>query len=225
MITCIIPARSGSKRIKNKNLKNFFGKPLIYYSIKLALKNKLFKDVIVSTNSKKIARVATKLGARVPYLRSKKNSTDNTPIIKVLKEVVDKLKLKDDYLCCLYPTAPFLKEKDLKRGLKKIGSNYDQIIAISKFSSPTQRAFVKYRRSLIKFTNPKYRLTRSQDLAETFFDSGTYAIYKKRTIINYEKIKNLKIGFVELDRYSAVDINNDDDLNFAKFIFKFKNNK
>ena len=72
MITCIIPARSGSKRIKNKNLKNFFGKPLIYYSIKLALKNKLFKDVIVSTNSKKIARVATKLGARVPYLRSKK---------------------------------------------------------------------------------------------------------------------------------------------------------
>ena len=47
MITCIIPARSGSKRIKNKNLKNFFGKPLIYYSIKLALKNKLFKDGFV----------------------------------------------------------------------------------------------------------------------------------------------------------------------------------
>ena len=118
----------------------------------------------------------------------------------------------------------FVKRKRFKKRFKKIGSNYDQIIAISKFSSPTQRAFVKYRRSLIKFTNPKYRLTRSQDLAETF-SIVELIIYKKRTIINYEKIKNLKIGFVELDRYSAVDINNDDDLNFAKFIFKFKNNK
>ena len=72
MITCIIPARSGSKRIKNKNIKKFFGKPLIYYSIKLALKNKKFNKVIVSTDSKKIARIAKKLGASVPFLRSKK---------------------------------------------------------------------------------------------------------------------------------------------------------
>ena len=75
MITCIIPARSGSKRIKNKNLKIFFGQPLIYYSIKLALKSKIFSDVIVSTDSKRIARIAKKLGASVPFFRSKKNSS------------------------------------------------------------------------------------------------------------------------------------------------------
>lgn len=222
MITCIIPARSGSKRIKNKNLKIFFGQPLIFYSIKLALKSKIFSDVIVSTDSKRIARIAKKLGASVPFFRSKKNSSDNTPIIDVLKEVVNKLKIKDNYLCCLYPTAPLLKEKDLKKGLKMINDKYDQIVAISEFVSPIQRAFVKHNKSFIKFINPNHKFSRSQDLRKTFFDTGTFAIYKKKNISNYKKIKNLKIGYVEIDRYSAVDINNNDDLNFAKFLFKFK---
>lgn len=222
MITCIIPARSGSKRIKNKNLKKFFGKPLIYYSIKLALKSKVFNDVIVSTDSKKIEKIAKNLGAKVPFLRSKKNSLDNAPIIDVLKEVVSKAKIKEEYICCIYPTAPLLKVKDLKKGIKMINDNYDQIIAISEFVTPIQRAFIKYKKSFIKFINPKYKFSRSQDLNKTFFDTGTFAIYKNKNIINYKKIKNLKIGFVEIDRYSAVDINNNDDLDFAKFLFKFR---
>ena len=222
MITCIIPARSGSKRIKDKNLKKFFGKPLIYYSIKLAIRSKVFNDIIVSTDSKKIEKIAKNLGANVPFLRSKKNSLDKTPIIDVLQEVVSKLKIKEEYICCLYPTAPLLKENDLKRGIKIKKNNYDQIIAISEFVSPIQRALIKYRRSLIKFINPKYRFSRSQDLDKTFFDTGTFAIYKKKNISNYKNIKNPKIGFVEIDRYSAVDINNNDDLNFAKFLFKFR---
>jgi len=224
MITCIIPARSGSKRIKNKNLKNFYGKPLIYYSIRLALKSKMFSNVIVSTDSKKIAKIAKKFGANVPLLRSKKNSSDNTPIIDVLKEVVNKLKIKDDFICCLYPTAPLLKEKDFKKGLKIMNNKFDQLVAISEFVSPTQRAFIKYNKSFIRFVNPKYKFKRSQDLNKTFFDTGTFAIYKNKSISNYKKTKNLKIAFVEIDRYSAVDINNNEDLKFAKFLFKLKKN-
>ena len=68
---CIIPARGGSKRIKNKNIKNFFGKPLIYYSIKAAIKSNIFDKIIVSTDSKKIASIVKKYGAEVPFLRSK----------------------------------------------------------------------------------------------------------------------------------------------------------
>lgn len=224
MITCIIPARSGSKRIKNKNIKKFFGKPLIYYSIKLALKNKKFNKVIVSTDSKKIAKIAKKFGASVPFLRSKKNSSDKTPIIDVLKEVVQKSNIKESFVCCLYPTAPLLKEKDLKKGLKMICDKYDQIVAISEFVSPTQRAFKKHGKSFIKFINPKYKFRRSQDLNKTFFDTGTFAIYKNNIILNYKKIKNPKIGFVEIDRYAAVDINNNKDFKFAKFLFGLKKN-
>ena len=80
---CIIPARSGSKRIKNKNLKIFFKKPLIYWTINCALKSKLFKKVIVSTNDKNIAKYARKFGAEVPFLRSKKILVTQLPSIRL----------------------------------------------------------------------------------------------------------------------------------------------
>ena len=66
---CIIPARSGSKRIKNKNIKLFFGKPIIYYSIKAAIKSKCFSNVFVSTDSIKIKKISESAGAQVLYPR------------------------------------------------------------------------------------------------------------------------------------------------------------
>ena len=74
MNIAIIPARSGSKRIKNKNIKRFCKKPIIYWSIKAAIKSKVFKKIYVSTDSKKIANLSKKFGAEVPFLRSKKLS-------------------------------------------------------------------------------------------------------------------------------------------------------
>ena len=222
MSICIIPARSGSKRIKDKNIKLFFGKPLIYYSIKLALKTKLFKRVLVSTDSKKIAKVAKGYGAEVPFLRSKKNSNDKAPIHEVLKETIKNLGLKSQFVVCLYPTAPLLKALDLKRGLRKAKKNYDQVIAISKFQSPIQRAFRVYNKKYIKFINPKYKYYRSQDLENRYFDTGTFAIYKTNIIKNYIKKKNLKIGFIEIDKLSAIDINEKEDFEYAKMLFKLK---
>ena len=74
MTICIIPARQGSKRIKNKNITIFNGEPIIYYAIDLAKKSKLFSRIIVSTDSLKIAKIARKYGAETPFLRSKKLS-------------------------------------------------------------------------------------------------------------------------------------------------------
>ena len=68
----IIPARQNSKRLKNKNLKNFLGKPLIYYSINELKKSNLISEVVVSTDSKRITKISEKLGAIVPFLRNKK---------------------------------------------------------------------------------------------------------------------------------------------------------
>ena len=80
---CVIPAREGSKRIKDKNIINFINKPLISYSIKNAIKSKLFDEVIVSTDSKKIKKISEKFGAKVPFFRSKKLSNDNTGTMEV----------------------------------------------------------------------------------------------------------------------------------------------
>ena len=79
MSICIIPARSGSKRIKNKNIQKINGLPLIAITIRIAKKSKLFKRIIVSTDCPKIALISKKYGAEVPFLRSKKLSDDFTP--------------------------------------------------------------------------------------------------------------------------------------------------
>ena len=121
MNIAIIPARSGSKRIKNKNTKLFLKRPLLFYSIKLALKSKIFKKVIVSTDSNRIAKLANSYGAEVPFIRPKNISDDYTITSKVLLHAVKTIDVKKiKYICRIYPTAVLLREKFLKKGLKKI---------------------------------------------------------------------------------------------------------
>ena len=87
-ILCLIPARGGSKEIKNKNLLPLKSKPLIYWSIKLAKKIKFFDRVVVSTDSLKIKSVAEKFGAEVPFIRPKKISKSQTPMIDVINHCI-----------------------------------------------------------------------------------------------------------------------------------------
>ena len=112
----VIPARGGSKRIKNKNIKNFCGKPIIAYSIQAAKKSKLFSRIIVSTDSNRIAKIAKKYGAEVPFTRPKKLSDDYTGTVEVMAHAVNLIKKSDPNIlgaCCIYPTAPFIQANDL----------------------------------------------------------------------------------------------------------------
>ena len=90
MTICIIPARSGSKRLKNKNIKKFDGKPIISYAIKIAQSSGLFSKIIVSTDSKKISNIAKRYGAEVPFLRSKKLSDDFATTSEVIIDCIKK---------------------------------------------------------------------------------------------------------------------------------------
>ena len=91
MNIAIIPARSGSKRIPNKNIKDFCGYPIIYYSIKNALKSASIDKVYVSTESSEIADVAIEYGAEVPFLRAKKLADDYTTTIDVVKDFISSI--------------------------------------------------------------------------------------------------------------------------------------
>ena len=110
----IIPARGGSKRIPRKNIKNFHGKPLIAYSIEVALKSKLFDKVVVSTDDEEIAKIAKEFGAEVPFLRPKELSDDFTGTGAVINHAINFLKEQGeniDFVCTIYATAPLLQEK------------------------------------------------------------------------------------------------------------------
>src|SRR5687768_14060625 len=116
----IIPARGGSKRIPRKNIKEFLGKPIIAYSIEIALKSGLFDEVMVSTDDDEIAQIAKKYGASIPFMRSALNSDDHASTSDVIMEVINnyaQLGRQFTYACCIYPTAPLLSVYSLKRGL------------------------------------------------------------------------------------------------------------
>lgn len=118
MNICLIPARKGSKRIKNKNIKNFYGKPIIYYSIKAALNSRLFDKIIVSTDCIKIKKIAIEAGAEVPFLRPKSLSGDKVidrDVIKHFLKFSNINKWKVELLCYIYPVNPLLKVSTLKK--------------------------------------------------------------------------------------------------------------
>jgi len=156
----IITARGGSKRIPRKNIKEFLGKPIIAYSIQAALESKLFDEVMVSTDDKEIAKIAILYGATVPFFRSEKNSNDYAGTEDVIKEVMDYYKENGksfDWLCCIYPTAPFITETKLVECMGEvIKSGANALVPVVKFSYPPQRAFILKENKYINYKWPKY---------------------------------------------------------------------
>jgi CMP-N,N'-diacetyllegionaminic acid synthase len=117
----IIPARSGSKGLKNKNIKELNGKPLLAYSIEAAKESKLFDEIMVSTDSNKYAQIARNYGANVPFLRSETNSSDKASSWNVVLEVLQKYLetgIKFNSICLLQPTSPLRTAKDIIEAYK-----------------------------------------------------------------------------------------------------------
>ena len=117
----IIPARSGSKGIQNKNIRELCGKPLLAYSIEAALNSGLFDDVMVSTDSEKYAEIARKYGASVPFLRSAETSSDQADSWDMVDEVLlgyRKLGKYYDTFCLLQPTSPLRTSDDIINAYK-----------------------------------------------------------------------------------------------------------
>ncbi len=142
----IIPARGGSKRIPNKNIRLFNNYPIIKYSIDAAIKSGCFHDVIVSTDNEQIAEIAIKYGASVPFFRSKNNSDDFATTADVLIEVLNNLEnINKTYqsLCCIYPTAPFVTEKKIINAMDLLQLNKtkaDAVVPVTEFSYPILRS-------------------------------------------------------------------------------------
>ena len=138
---CIIPARADSKGLKNKNILKFNKKPLIYYTIKAALKSKKIKRVVVITDSKKIANISKKIGAEVPFLRPKKLASSSSMVIDTYSYVIERLnkgnKKKIDEFISLLPTAPLRDFKDIDNAINLFKrKKADSVISMTEANYP-----------------------------------------------------------------------------------------
>jgi len=218
---CIIPARGGSKRIPRKNIKDFLGKPIIAYSIEVALKSGLFDEVMVSTDDAEIAEIALQYGAKVPFVRSKENADDFATLSDVIEEV--KIHYSDsfiyfDRICCILATVPFVTSDLLTETLQKmVEEQLDSVRPIIKFSYPPQRG-VKLADNKISFVYPEFSETRSQDLEPIYHDSGMFYW------MDYKKgLTGLNKGAIIISEKFAQDIDSVEDWEIAEF--KYKNFK
>ncbi len=224
MIIAIIPARSGSKRIPNKNIKLFRGIPIITRVIKKLSKSKIFDLIIVSTDSTKIAKIAKKNGAHVPFLRPKKISDDYTDTKTVIQHAIRYLKSKKIYpkfVCCSYPTSIYLKHKDLFQGFQRIKTKkWDFVFSAGKSLKSAYHSFEKNKSGSVKMLFSKYAEKRSQVVKDTFHDAGHFYWAKPETWLSKKKIFSKKSYPIIISRLRDYDINTIEDWKIAEKFWK-----
>ena len=226
MNVAIIPARSGSKRIPKKNIKQFCGKPIIAYAIEVAIKSKLFDKVVVSTDSKKIVNIAEKYGAIAPFIRPQRLADDHTGIDDVLIHALDCLykdNKKYSYACCIYPTTPLLTTALLSNGLSKLKDySASSCFPVVKFCSSIYRALEVNANGRLVMIQAENKMTRTQDLSSAYYDAGQFfwvdvkKYYKTKKILSSDTIPLL------LNRYEVVDIDTLEDWEFAELLFEMR---
>ena len=207
----------------------FCGKPIIAYSIEAALKSGIFSEVMVSTDSEEIAEIARKYGANVPFMRSEATSGDFATTSDVLLEVLDqyeKLGHTYTYMCCIYPTAPFVTGEKLKEGLDLLKKhNALEAMPVVQFSYPPQRAFVINSDNQMEYKEKQYITARSQDLRKEYHDAGQFYFYN---ISQYLKINGkIETGIVPIivSEMEVQDIDNEDDWKLAELKYSLLKRK
>lgn len=219
----IITARGGSKRIPRKNIKDFLGKPIIAYSIETALKANLFEEVMVSTDDEEIAEIAKQYGAKIPFMRSAKNSDDHSTTADVIVEVLNEYKKLNkifDYGCCIYPTAPLIQASKLQEAYALLQSqNADSVIPIVAFSFPIQRS-LQIQNNKLSMVEPQFLNTRSQDLPKRYHDSGSFYWFNIQKFLQKKKLITPNSCGLELSELEVQDIDNLSDWKLAELKYQ-----
>lgn len=222
MKIAMITARGGSKRIPRKNIKDFCGKPIIYYSIKAAFEAGVFDEVMVSTDDEQIAKISESFGAKVPFLRSEESSNDFATTVDVIEEVLDMYESRGiifDEACCIYPTAPFVTGEKLKQGMKKL-VDADAAMPVVAYSFPPLRSVVIADDS-IKPKWPEFMTYRSQDLETLYHDCGQFYCFRVSSFREHRNVIMGKTSPIVMDELEVQDIDNETDWEIAEFKYKY----
>jgi len=223
MNIAIIPARGGSKRIPRKNIKDFCGKPIIAYSIEVALDSGLFDKVIVSTDDAEIAEVAIKYGAQVPFMRPASLADDFTGTTAVAAHAIEWFSTQGisiDYACLIYPTAPLLQEEYLKQGFEKVKqTNCDFSFSATSYAFPIQRSLRVLENGGVEPMFKEHINSRSQDLEHVIHDAGQFYWGTPDVFNESLQVFSSRAKHINIPRGLVQDIDTPEDFEFAQSMF------
>ena len=228
-VVALICARGGSKGIPNKNIKILDGEPLIVRSINQAKKLKEINRVIVSTDSKEIANIASAAGAEVPFLRPKNLAEDNSSEWLVWRHALESIKKLDgdypDILIVVPVTSPLRNEDDLKKCLIEFNKgNADIVITVTKSHRNPYFNMVKINQEgLACLVIPQGKtIIRRQESLEVYDMTTVAYVTTPKFIIEKDGIFSGKVGHVQIPIERAIDIDNPFDLKIAELLLTAK---
>lgn len=228
-IIAIIPARGGSKGLPGKNIKELCGKPLIAWTIKAGLGSKYIDEVVVTTDSEEIARIARDFGASVPFIRPSELASDTATSFDAVKHAIDfyetELHKKFDYIVLLEPTSPLREKEDIDGMLDKIISMEEQFDAIVSLGEVHEHPSIM--KKIMGYEIEPYCMelvmaTRRQDNAIAYFPYGVAYIVKTGTLLEEKSFYPSRTTYQMIKRYQCYEIDDIYDFLAIENIMKFE---
>lgn len=226
MNLAIIPARSGSKGVIDKNVRDLNGKPLMAYSIEAAIKSECFDEVMVSTDSEKYADIARFCGARVPFLRSLENSSDRATSWEVVREVLNRYQeqgMQFEMVTLLQATSPLRTADDIISAYEIYKEKHaSSVVSVCEVeTSPLLCNTLQAGNSLEGFISREVRDKRRQDLPQYYRVNGAiYMLKINNSNMKFELYGKSSYAYIMCQR-NSVDIDTEYDFFLAEQILKY----
>ncbi len=226
---CVICARKNSKGLKNKNFKKLNGKPLIFHTISLAVKSKIFNKITVSSDSQKILNFAKRNGANVTLLRPKSLSRDDTPKINAIKhafkETEKTTNIKFDFITDLDVSSPLRNMQDLKNSfnLFKNKKKYGNLITICDSRKNPFYNMVKLKNNVVsKIFKSNININSRQNAPRSYDMNASIYIWKRKSLLNDKRIVNDKTLAYKMPLTRSIDIDTKEDWKIVECLWKNK---
>lgn len=220
-IIAIIPARSGSKGLKDKNIRLLNNKPLISYTIEAARECGFFDCIFVSTDSLKYAKIVENYGVDVPFLRSSENANDCSSSWDVVREVISKLDKEFDIVVLLQPTSPLRTSKNIKEAVDLFfQKNADSLFSICETSHSMFwcNTIDETTFSAKDFIKKEYQIPR-QNLPKSYTINGAVYIVKTENLNNLDLYSSKSFVYI-MNKKQSIDIDDELDFQYADLLLK-----
>ena len=222
----VITARSGSKGIRDKNIRLLNGKPLLAYSIDAAKESNMFEEIFVSTDSEKYAEIAREFGAQVPFLRSRENATDSASSWTVVREAIamyQKAGKEYDTVTLLQPTSPLRSAEDICNGFETfLNKNANVVVGVCEVDhSPLWSNVLPEDLSMKDFIDESILNRPRQELPKYYRINGALYIVKVENVLktNFNLYQDKSYAYI-MPRIRSVDIDEEIDFEYAETVLK-----
>jgi CMP-N-acetylneuraminic acid synthetase len=223
-LVAIIPARSGSKRLPEKNVQPFFGHPMLAYAVSAALKSSLFAEVIVSSDDAAVGRTAESYGASF-VLRPPELASDSAQLVDVARHVLEVVRgrgIEPEAICQCMPNCPLVRSEDIRKHwniFQENGRRF-QISVVPYRGVYPQWAVVSDEHDVGRWLFGDHYLVRSQELSRTFCPTGAIWWARTKDFLVQNAFYGSPFHLAPMDANRGIDIDDEQDLELAELLVR-----